>query len=330
MGIRCVNIVPPGLVDAVKGFTTASGAKRVYIGNGVRVQVHARSGPVEMDQMPLVVDFWVTGRSASVTELSRAAEALSVVRERLGVQLKLIFEGLKVHQEFLELGLPKFLASNLDTAHLTAALLSLLPPYFGNGLLPSVRLAGTKLLIGPEPEGVINSAVKFLKQEASTSSGDAALDSGHSPLRRWIPLVTAGLLLMSWFFPLRRWSVMLFAVLFMTIMAIVVSPVLEFGWRVTLRQTSTIAAAGFLGIWFFGILYAICALVSDSELGHVERLGYPILVSTGLGVAGGILGDNPHGAAQVVAHVQLLLFLGGVVSLIVALLRISRAVRERG
>jgi hypothetical protein len=48
-----------------------------------------------------------------------------------------------------------------------------------------------------------------------------------------------------------------------------------------------------------------------------------------MGLAGGIVGDSLAGAALRVAHVQLLLFLGGLTALIARILRIDALLRDR-
>jgi hypothetical protein len=97
------------------------------------------------------------------------------------------------------------------------------------------------------------------------------------------------------------------------------------------RQTATLATVGFFGIGVFGVAYAVCALLESDALGEsIATLGYPFLVSTGVGVAGGILGGNPRGAARIIAHIQLLFFLSSLIGVAAVLFRIDRGVRRRG
>ena len=64
-------------------------------------------------------------------------------------------------------------------------------------------------------------------------------------------------------------------------------------------QCRTVATFGFFEIGIFGLLYGSCALAAcDKALNNEparSSLGYLFLVATGLGIAGGIIGDNPVG-----------------------------------
>ena len=106
-------------------------------------------------------------------------------------------------------------------------------------------------------------------------------------------------------------------------------PARNLGFRRVAQQGVTLVTFGFFGIGFFGILYATCALLSDEAFGHVTRLGYPFLFSTSLGVAGGVLGE-PKGFARVLTHIQLLLFMSALISVIAVVLGIERNVRRQG
>jgi hypothetical protein len=60
---------------------------------------------------------------------------------------------------------------------------------------------------------------------------------------------------------------------------------------------------------------------------HIVSLGYRFLVSVALGVSVGVLGSIPT-AAALIAHVQLLIFLMGLVGVVALLLRIDTNLRE--
>jgi len=268
------------------------------------------------------------------SEIQRAAEALENVRKQidahLGVDVDTDLE-LKKGQEFIEIGLPRYVARHLDTGRAKAAITShLRTSARRQESVPSLEVAGRSLKLGPETEGTIDAVRRFLDEETSEAAKDALLATSPYERLSWIPIFMAALLVVTWAFPLRRWTILMFAFLLLALMGLAVTPARDVGWRTTLRQSRTIAALGFFGIGVFGIAYSVCALVSEEALGHVTRLGYPFLVSTGLGVAGGLLGDNPRGAALVIAHIQLLLFLGGLIGVVATLLRIERAVRQRG
>lgn len=333
LGWRCVSFVPPGLFKTAQEFIRSSHGRHTYTSAGHTVNVSVRWEPVQSDfAKPLVVDLWTDRPRFASSELRQAADALERVRKQ--IQARLEFDAsweLAREQEFLEIKLPRFIARRFDTARSKASIvLRLKREYRSQESMPSLQIVGSRLILGPEPDGAVEAVCKFLDEETSENAKDILLSSLPYSRLAWVPLCMVGLLLLTWTLPLRPWSVALVAFLLLVAMGTVLLPMRDVGWRTTLRQTTTVATLGFFGIGVFGIAYSMCALMSDEALGHVTRLGYPFLVSTALGVAGGVVGDNPKGAALVVAHIQLLVFLGGIIGVVATLLRIERAVRQRG
>jgi len=241
--------------------------------------------------MPIVADIWTHHVSGTADEIRESAEALENVRNQIETTLDLNYAWtLKKEVEFIEIKLPRFVAKHMDASRAETAILSRLRgEYKFKGSLPSLQVVGTSLVVGPEPEGLINAVRDFLDKETSEKANATQLTAHAYKRLPWMPLFMAGLLLLTWAFSLRIWSVVLVAVLQVAILVIVMFPPRDVGWQTALRQTATMATAGLFGIGIFGIAYSICALMSDKDLGHVTRLGYPFLVATGLGVAGGIL-----------------------------------------
>jgi hypothetical protein len=335
LGWRCVAFVPV-LSEKARRFVESSRGAPAYVSVGHIVNVSLQSRPILGNYFtPVVADIWTAGNSNTPDEIREAEEALENVHKQLESSLGLTYHwALKKEVEFLEIRLPRFVAEHLHTSRAEAAIMSRLARLRDNykfkGSLPSLHVVGTSLVIGPEPEGVVDAIRDFLDKETSERAKSLLLQSQAYRRMPWMPIFMAGLLLLTWALPLRIWSVVLVAILQLLILAIVMFPVRNVGWRTALRRTGTMATAGLFGIGAFGIAYSICALISDTDLGHVTRLGYPFLVATGLGVSVGILGENPNGAARVIAHVQLLLFLGGVIGAVAVLLRIDRNVGQRG
>lgn len=239
---------------------------------------------------------------------------------------------LVVREEFLDVRLPRLMAHGLNSDHVRAAiranLRSMAPLYPDE--LQTVSLRDRRLRIGPESSGIVEAFRSFLKDLIGDTPREAGVPTENLGFRKWIPLFMAGAMILSWGLPLAWWSIAVFAVVHFTLAAWLIWPSKDIGLRKLFRQSGVLISTGIFGIGAFGLAYAVCALVSDEALGHVSRLGYPFLVSTGLGVAGGILGDNPRGAARIIAHIQLLIFLGGLAAIAAVILRIDRATRNRG
>lgn len=122
-----------------------------------------------------------------------------------------------------------------------------------------------------------------------------------------------GVLGISWALPLGwpAWAVTATAFTALTIMALG-GPLGEFGWRARIQQRATVAACCLASIGFVGLGYAAYALTHLKAFGPVGRLGYPLLVTTGLRLPGGVC----------------LLLLCGLVSVIPVLFRDEELARD--
>ena len=110
-------------------------------------------------------------------------------------------------------------------------------------------------------------------------------------LSRTLPLAMVAALGVTWLLPLRwpAWSLAAVALAAISLVA---------------RRAAPAVAAALTCVAAIGLGYAAYALAHDGAFGPVTRLGYPMLVATGLRVPGGVC----------------VLLLCGVVSLIPALL----------
>lgn len=338
LGWRCVSIIPPGRIGHAESFKQSSNGRYARSTHGHKVNVSVRSETKSEIEMALVIDLWTHRPRSTSSDIQQASEALDIVRKEVAEQIDLGDDirlpwSLRREQEFLEVKLPRFVARHLSIPNARARIAPHLErdEYRYMGPLPTLQVTRGTLRLGPEPPGAVEGVRRFLDEETSEKATDAILTSHRYHRWSWVPVAMAGLLVLTWCFPLRPWSVALVAGLLLGLMILAVLPARDVGWRQILRKTTVVAALGFFGIGVFGVAYAVCALTSEDALGrHVTRLGYPFLVSTGLGVAGGILGDNPTGVARILAHVQLLLFLSGLIGVVAMLLRIDRGVRPRG
>ena len=334
LGWRCACFAPWTLSDAIGKFVESGKGLHTENCGGYTVRVAARTGPLQSElAFPVIVDLWIQRPRYTTSRIRAAERALEMTRQcfekRLGLGIGIW--KLELQQEFIELRLPRFVGLHFDS-HCARVRIAphLRQDYPSGGQLPSLRVKGLYLSVGPEHPGVIDAVRKFLEEETNDQAKEAILESDSYHRLRYLPIFMASLIILTWAFPLKVWSVILIGVFLILILVAVLFPVRDVGWRTILSRTSTITTAGIFGIGVFGIAYSICALFSEKELGHVTRLGYPFLVATGLGVAGGVLGNDPSGVALVLAHIQLLLFLGGIMGAIAVLLRIERATRGRG
>jgi hypothetical protein len=334
IGWRCIGkIYDPDGRKAEAG--CASVGSNARLAKGHLVHANARVGARIRGEAYIFVDLWSEQVGATAFDLRLSGEALELIRNEVCKQIEhevtyFSKDGVKIEQEFLEINLPDFIVRHSDPGKVRARLATYHGKrVYGEDPYPTLVLDGGRLRLGPEFPGVIGAVRRFLEDETS----DRAIKSLLTPLkqrqRSQIPFATAMVLLGTWVLPLQVWAVALVALVLLVFLFFSVYPSRQVGWRVIAREPASIAMWGFFGIGAFGIGYAICALLDPAALGPVNSLGYPFLVSTGLGIAGGILGDNPKGAALILAHVQLLLFLGGLMGVVAVLLEISDNTRRR-
>jgi hypothetical protein len=329
LGWRCLCSVYAGQSDLVEEFLRSHSGRIV---RGLEVNVVVRQEESRYDRR-LIVDLWTELKARQEVSLRQAVDTLKAASEEVAFELGLLsHQELKVYEEFLMVKLPKFVARQLGTSGrarvAVGACWSRDRP--ARDPLPTVQLNGTHLVLGPEPPGAVDAVQRYLQEETGDGAKDAAGGSPRYRAPRWIPFAMAAALVVAWALPLKPWSVAFVGGIAALLIVLALLPAREIGFSATLRQTTTMAALGLFWIAAFGVAYATCALLSPGSLGSgITALGYPFLVATGLGVAGGILGENPTGAARIVAHIQLLLFLSGLVSVLAILLRIDRAVMRR-
>lgn len=281
-----------------------------------------------LGRVALVVDVWTSRPRAMPEDIEEAANALGAAVKVISAKLNLVYTDLRKEQEFIEVWLAPFIVSRLQPEFASATLASYSKSRRAEDL-PTVRVDDDRLKLGPEHDGTIHAVVQYLQAMTDEVRRDTFLSAPPYSFTKLAPLGLAFLLVFSWALPLTTLSVTAFATLFIAIAGAALLPAYSVGWDIVFRQPSTIATATFFGIGMFGVLYAMCALSGDEQLGHVTSLGYPILVATSLGVAGGVLGDNPSGAARVIAHIELLLFLSGIAGFVTLLLRIDRQTRKQ-
>jgi hypothetical protein len=317
--------------SGVKEFLESLQENSVWVTSGHTVHVAGVrvKGPTQLDGGVLVIDLWTEGSGDLPGELQRAENALDIVCQQIQARLGLNGYGVysvEKKQEFVELKLPSSIARNLPADRAKAAIwVHRAPsaPYVSGEKLPTIQVAGNWLRLGPEHPGAIDAVSKYVRQEVGGRVRRRHPDTQTHGGWFWVPVLMVVSMLFAWALPLRVWSLVFIACVLMLLMIVAVFPARREG-RSWFGQAPIVTSLGFFGIGAFGIAYSICQLVDGKALGDVSALGYPFLVSTGLGVAGGVLGDSPRGAARIVAHIQLLLFLGGLAGVFAILLRIAR------
>jgi hypothetical protein len=269
-------------------------------------------------------------------QLSMLAKALESERQNLNARLdvrSIPDWQLRTEQEFLDVRLARFIARYLNTDQAKEEIVRRQGERTRDDLnyeekLPTLRVSGNRLRFGPEPVGNVDAFRSYLSDETSEDATIARLTPRTLRLWSWIPVLMAAALVASWSLPLQNWSIAVASIVFAFLMVLTILPARTIGWQTLFRQTTAVAATGFFGIAIFGLAYAARAIAGGEELRNVTSLGDPFLTSTGLGVAGGILDEYPKGAARIIAHLQLLLFLSGLIGVVAVLLRIDRSVRR--
>jgi len=240
-------------------------------------------------------------------------------------------QDLEQHQEFLDVKLPRLVSRCINADRVRVAIAGKMPRTFPTPDLPTISTANRRLKFGPEPKGAIQASESYLLQETSNETKETELKSGRFKNRTWVPVAMGVAMVASWRLPLSWWALILVSAIQLALFIWFIWPARDVGFSTIFRKTTTVVTTGIFGIVIFGIAYAVCALTTnDFNFGEAPKLGNPFLVSTGLGVCGGILGDSPTGAALVIAHIQLLLFLSGIAGIVATVLRIDRGTRQRG
>jgi hypothetical protein len=273
------------------------------------------------------VNLWLEGFAADRRfDLSSAQRVLEDARAQVAAETRKVTLSLTPEQEFIQIKLPKFLARQLNNRRAAAVV----EQYRDSRIYNDIKTATVDddwLTLGPEAPGTIEGIKRYLQEQFNDKTRDSVLVSFR--YTRAIPFVFAAVLLFTWLLPLASWSIGVISAATVLLLLVSLLPGYYVGWRSVMRRPETIASIGFFGICVFGIAYAICGLVNSMALGPLHNLGYPFLVSTSLGIAGGVLGE-PHGVVRWIIHLQLLLFFGGLMSLIAILLKIERDVGSRG
>lgn len=327
VGWRYVCKVYPIDVNSARAFVERQSHNPTRLVRGREIRIRGEQKSFGLYDTYLVVDIWARQRFRDIGDLRDLRGVVEQARREVAFELSLQREqDLQAMQEFFACVLPTFLARRLNNSVRARTALGALLERDGRAedSLASVRLEGRLLQLGPEPPGALAAVQLWLEQEDHNRGSPAA--PAPSRLANLVPLAMALVVLSSWAAPLRPRYVTLLGAIAALLLTLGFLPARRSGIRRTITMPSTIAAIGFFAIAAFGIAYSVCAIVDPGSLGHdVKSLGYPFLVATGLGVAGGILGDNPTGAARVIAHLQLLLFLGGLAGVVSVLLGIHRA-----
>lgn len=269
----------------------------------------------------------LSGRRKSATDgdLRLLLSALEAARNDIASAISQgypLFD-LSVEQEFAFMELPRWLKSSL-TAPVAAAALSGI-----SGAPSTIVVLNGNLSLGPEDGGTLDRLQRYLAAQFSAAAKGLILDRAASWIEVYAPWTLVVLLLCTWLFYLQPLT-LLATIIAMTVpMGMLAWQSRERGWRLYLLRPGAVTALALYSIGLFGVAYGICALYSMAANSRPERLGNSFLIATSMGLAGGVVGDALSGPALLIAHVQLLLFLGGLATLIARVLRIEALLRDR-
>ena len=208
----------------------------------------------------------------------------------------------------------------------------------GTMIGPAAELDVRRLRVGNDADA-IGSIERFLRnreRERRDELRASRLRPKPSDRHQFIyPLMLGAALLATWLFPITGWTAWIglgAAICFFTIVIARLLATYEDRWSLELfKRGPIVASAGLTGIFLFGIFYAVIAIAREDALPEATRLGDAYLLSTSLGVAGGLIGGELSPVARFVAHIQLLfIVLGGIVAAAIALLELlNRTTPER-
>lgn len=316
VGQRCV-VKSKYNPAAFAGFLEAHGVESEWpVGREV---VHARAHSVDGREC---IDLSVQRESVSPEDLALTQEALKKAREHLRSAIWSRYESeaiLLVAEEYAFVELPKWL-KNSFTAKVAAVVLRTF------GVNPqTVVVANGTLSFGPEDEGSLDALRRLLAEQYQAARGGERLDRTERGSVMAVAWILVALLLGTWFLKLGAMA-LLGAGIAMTIpIGYLAWKASAIGWRLCLLRPGAVTAIALYFISLFGLAYGVCAIYATKS----EALGNSFLIATSMGLAGGVVGENLTGAALRVAHVQLLLFLGGLSMLVARVLRIDARLRDQ-
>ena len=273
-----------------------------------------------------IVELSGARKVASPEDLDLLRTALKQARQDITSALNTDWDvrtELRVATEFAFVTLPQWLASNLAAGVIDAAL-SLPQPSV-------VTLIDEHLAVGPAKEGALKTLHDYLDVQFRAARRGEILDriGGSSPMHA--PWTLVALLLGTWLFRLEPLTLLIAAAAMTVPIVILAFQARATGWRLYLQRAGALTAIALYSIALFGVAYGACALANRAHnpAAAPEPLGNAFLIATSMGLAGGVVGDALSGAALRVAHVQLLLFLGGLTALLARVLRIEALLSAR-
>lgn len=323
LGWRLAGKVYPTSVRRAAEFIELhpNGDARLIRGREVHVSVQTRKD--SFISTYLIVDLWL---QATSLELSVAEEILKVAESEIASEFDVLeYSRLDVKQEFVDLRLPPFLRGVLSASRATNLINARLKSRNSN--VETVRVSNNRIMIGPEQPGAAGALQQYLAEETTARVKNQVLAS--ATYLRWSAILMIVAVLSSWALPLRPWSIALEGVITTVLLAVALTPARKVGMKSMLLRAETVTAIGFYGVVIFGLIYAVFAIRNKESLGEVTSLGYPLLVSTSLGIAGGLIGEA-RGSVRIIIHIQLILFLTGLIAIVLTLLRLNRDGRSRG
>jgi hypothetical protein len=268
------------------------------------------------------IELSVQRESVSPEDLALMQEALKQVRIHISSAIwpRYVSEAeLSVIGEFAFVELPTWLESSLTADIATVAVRTHLVE------ASTVSVSDGTLSFGPEHEGSLASLQRFLAKQYKAAREGERLDRTAGASAMPVPWILVALLLGTWFVKLGAVTLLAAGVAMTMPIGFLAWQARAIGWRLYLLRPGAVTAVALYSICLFGLAYGVCAIRATKA----EALGNSFLIATSMGLAGGVVGENLTGAALRVAHVQLLLFLGGLSMLVARVLRIDALLKDR-
>jgi len=315
IGRRCVLDVDPSSVEQFTRKHRAADSTWAVGGEIVRYRFHVSDGMV-------ILELSAARQAASSSDVDHLFSLFRAVDRAFDAEFDRYPQD---RQEFVVLDLPGSLSPR-TSEQVAVELHRLNDDAVRKSGAPSIELntltvTNRRITFGPEVPGALKALHDYLEEQERLVQTEPI--PAPTATTMVVPWVLAGLLLATWILPL---TPMLLGSAFGTMcipMGFLIWKARDVGWKGHFLRTGTLSAVALFTIAFFGLLYGICALTGSGQPAAQARLGEPFLIATSLGLAGGVVGEALSGPALVIAHIQLLLFLGSLAALLAAVLRID-------
>ena len=284
------------------------------------------------DSIGFMLELKCSYKASSATDLEQISNTSETILDETAAELHGFMHYYGSHflaQEFLDIELPRRIPSPVYQPLQRKILLK--SSQNKKIDFSTAEFTANRLRFGPENHGAIDSVVRYLRSIARERPSVTAtvLDSKRYSWTRIVPVIMGASLVLTWFAPLTMsWAVWFF-VFFAALLLASLMPVLrgEVGLREVFRRARVTSTFFFFVIATFATCYAVADLWQPHALGDgaMTSLGYPYLIATGITFTVGLIAGTLTGAALIIAHIQMLVFMASLVAAILAILNIRAA-----